>query len=171
MTLITSDQDTVKEIKERGFSILSVENLQVNPQLNASKLHLMDNWRNLVIDKHMQDGGKYRYRRYGRFTLNGKTRELSFQGDVSYFQSEKLNPLNGGMKRTFAPLMEETIENKFLHELIRFDFDQLLHSNEQEESNWNVGIHQLHSVAEPGQLGQPAPEGIHKDGERFTVQH
>ncbi len=118
----------------------------------------------------MADGGRYRLRRYGLYQRSATTGRLSHIPGASFYQSTEINPLNGGEHRHFAPLAADTVNNPFLHELIQFDFAQLT-SNKHIENDWLIGVHQLRILAMIGILGNPTPEGIHRDDETYTVQH
>ncbi len=171
MYRITTSHNIQSELKNPGYSVVPADKIQISEELNKEKKIFFKDWSGLELDQFMNDGGKYRLRRYGRYSLNSESESLLFQGDVDYFQSKYLNELNGGEVRKFAPLCKETVDNRFLHELIIFDFSQLPLRDELKNQMFNVGVHQIRILAEPGKQGQPAPEGIHKDGEMFTVQH
>ncbi|MHA2098661.1 MAG: 2OG-Fe dioxygenase family protein [Candidatus Kariarchaeaceae archaeon] len=171
MNLITTSHNIKNELVNPGYSVIQANEIYFSPILDEDRKAFLNDWSKLELDNHMMDGGKYRLRRYGRFTLNTETNDLEYQGKVNYFQTEEMNTFAGGMTRSFAPLLDDTVENQFLRELIYFDFDQIPIKSEFENSKWNVGIHQIRILAEPGKQGQPAPEGIHKDGEMYTVQH
>ena len=170
MTTIQTSHNTLLDILNQGFSLLPAEELLFSADLQKAKDLFLTDWENLALDEHMQDGGTYRYRRYGKYSLNANTKNLCYLGSSSYYQSEEMNPLNGGTVRKFEPLLIDTVDNTFLRSLILFDFSQLPIEQKQHQ-NWNVGIHQIRILAKPDEVGHPAPEGIHKDGEMFTVQH
>ncbi len=155
-----------QQLLERGYAALPAEELAPPPELEPAREALLATWDDLCQDPHMGDGGTYRYRRYGRFRLQGSTLE-PIEGS-SIYQSLEDNPLNGGIVRTFAPLLPEVAANPFLHYLVRFDSASLPIDR---ALPWTVGVHQLRIVARRGELGHPTPEGIHIDGEAFTVQH
>ena len=118
----------------------------------------------------MADGGIYRLRRYGLFQLSGTTGQLAHIPGVPFYQSVEINPLNGGEHRHFAGLGANTVENPFLHEVILFDFAQMI-SSDHIAGDWLVGVHQIRIIATPGVPGNPTPEGTHRDDEDYTSQH
>jgi len=118
----------------------------------------------------MADGGKYRFRRYGLYHLSATTSNLSHIPGASFYQSTEINPLNGGEHRHFAPLAADTVKNPFLHEIIQFDFAQLT-SKKRIGGDWLIGVHQIRITATTGVQGNPTPEGIHRDDEKYTAQH
>lgn len=156
-----------QQLLERGYAALPAEELAPPPELEAARRAFLASWDELCQDRFMGDGGTYRFRRYGRFQLapGGSLEPLP---GSSIYQSLEDNALNGGVVRTFAPLLPEIAANPFLHYLIRFDFARL---PIDPAVTWVVGVHQLRILARPGELGHPTPEGIHIDGEAFTVQH
>jgi hypothetical protein len=118
----------------------------------------------------MADGGKYRSRRYGLYQLSATTSQLTYISGASFYQSVKINPLNGGEHRHFSQLDADTVTNPFLRELILFDFAQLT-SKKHIEDDWLIGVHQIRILATPGVQGSPTPEGTHRDAENYTAQH
>lgn len=156
---------TLEEIESLGFSALRAEQFPL-PEVEGEGPFLSE-YEDLQPDQHMADGGDYRLRRFGRFRLHRGV--LEPQSDHSIFQELKDNPLNGGVLRTFAPFTPGLWSNPFLRALILKDA-QLLELD-QESQSWDVGVHCVRILARPHLPGQPAPEGIHRDAERFTVQH
>ncbi len=104
------------------------------------------------------------------FQLSAATSELTHIPGASFFQSVETNPLNGGENRRFAPLVDATVENPFLRELVKCDFAQLTTKIDIED-DWLIGVHQIRIVARPDVAGNPTPEGIHRDNETYTAQH
>ena len=140
------------------------------PAQRESRERFGRDWAHLELDPHMADGGKYRLRRYGLFELSASSGQLTHVPGAPFFQSLKVNPLNGGEHRHFAALTADTVNNPFLRDLIRFDFAQLT-SKQHIESDWLVGVHQIRILATPGVPGNPTPEGSHRDDETYTAQH
>lgn len=129
----------------------------------------------LVQDIQMGDGGRYRFRRYSRFKMTRKERGSLSLEDLrgnSIHQSLEDNPLNGGVTRTFEPLSQVLVESAFLRELIAQDAELVAALDPDFVSRpVAVGVHQVRIVAVGKAEGKPAPEGVHRDAERFTFQH
>ncbi len=159
----TLSQNNCVIVPARYFSFL--------PAIHHAKKEFIQSWEALGVDRYMADGGSYRLRRYGEFCLNTATSQLKHQPNTTFYQSLEINPLNGGIDRAFPPLLEKTINNPFLHSLIRVDFKNLPYDITRRSVYWKVGIHQIKIRAIPGCPGNPTPEGIHRDDEMFTVQH
>lgn len=130
----------------------------------------------LATDKHMADGGVYRKRAYSRFELalseEGTELLLSALPGHSILQSPADNTLNGGVVRTFAPLVETLARSVLLRSLILKDAEFVRRVEPGLFSTpLVVGVHQVRIVASGSQDGLPTPEGIHRDAERYTFQH
>ncbi len=168
--MITVDTDIASNIEQTHYALVPSKDFSFSPDLSDSGEFLRRDWANLEPDPYMADGGNYRSRRYGLYQLSATTGQLTHMPGASFYQSTKINPLNGGEPRHFAALDADSVKNPFLHELIRFDFAQLT-SKKHIEDDWLVGVHQIRILATAGMQGNPTPEGIHRDDETYTAQH
>ena len=168
--MITVNSDIGNCIERAQHAQVPAHEFSFSPALHELSDVLRRDWDRLEPDLYMADGGSYRLRRYGLYQLSASTGRLSHIPGASFYQSSKTNPLNGGEHRHFAPLAAGTVNNPFLRELIRFDLAQLT-SKQHIEDNWLVGVHQIRILATPGVIGNPTPEGIHRDDETYTAQH
>jgi len=168
--MITVQTDIGGSIEQAQCALVRSDKFSFAPALRASGERFRRDWEHLEPDPYMADDGKYRFRRYGLYQLSAKTGHLDHIPDASFYQSMKINPLNGGNHRHFAPLTADTVKNPFLHELIQFDFAQLT-SKKHIEDDWLIGVHQIRILTTSGAQGNPTPEGIHRDDENFTAQH
>jgi len=168
--VITVDADIGSSIEQSHYALVPSHDFSFSPDLNESNELFRRDWEHLEPDSYMANGGSYRSRRYGLYRLSCTTGQLSHIPGASFYQSIEINPLNGGEQRHFAALGANTVENKFLHELILFDVAQLT-SNKCIEDDWLIGVHQIRIIAKAGVPGNPTPEGIHRDDEYFTSQH
>ncbi len=113
---------------------------------------------NLPIDPYIK--GKYRYRRLSRFIVSGDKLIKLPHGYL--FQSKEYNPLLGDVKREFAELDDALIElDIFRHLILAFSDSCKLHPEAE------IGVHQIRTTCSPDNFGNPAPEGIHRDGTDF----
>ena len=118
-------------------------------------------WDDLELDTYMADGGRYRRRRHGVFAAgpDGIVR----RPDQPHYQSRDYNALNGGIARRFAPVTEAVEHSPAFRAILgtcQLVFDTLTPG----VRHWLVEIHQFRIEAQPGQAGQPTPEGMHRDG-------
>jgi len=172
MQKISSQHTIYEEISQKGYSIVTSAEIPLSPAMASAWQHLRSDYNDLPPDLHLPDGGTYRFRRFSSFYFQPLTGELHLLPHRPYFQSKDINAITGGIMRQFAPLLPETVDNPFLHELIRFDFTQFpLRDIEQQYRPWQVDVHEIHVVAPPEGHGHPTPEGIHRDGAEFVTVH
>ena len=110
----------------------------------------------LPADPYLE--GNYRLRRLSRF-------QLSESGLVKlphnlFFQSQKYNPLLGDVVREYAELDDALTELEDFQKIVWefFEFCKICSAPKE------VGVHQIRIFADSQEIGQPAPEGIHRDG-------
>jgi hypothetical protein len=108
---------------------------------------------------------------------NGIAEDLLVQGfhainsHKTFYQSENVNKAYGGIKRDFAPITKEILENQFLQEVILSDFEKLPKSDKVKSKKWFVGVQMFRIEATKDYVGEPSPEGIHQDEHYFVLQH
>jgi len=168
---VSSDLDISTNILNNHFVIVPSEHFNFSHSQNDSREIFVSEWDTLKLDLYMADSGSYRLRRYGVFEINQASLQLTYQSNSTFYQSLETNPLNGGINRKFSELLKSTIENHFLHALMRLDFKSLPSSITCKNILWRIGVHQIKITSYPGCPGNPTPEGIHRDDEAFTVQH
>lgn len=171
MADITCARDIKGELQASGYSLARAGEFDISAALRQDWLSLSIDYSDLAADEYLPGGGKYRLRRYGRFALtprNGALRRLQHE---DYFQSADINRVTGGFARKFAPLLDATFDNPFLHELIRFDFEQLPLRESLLAADWEVHAHLIRVTASQSEQGQPTPEGIHRDGAAYVAVH
>ena len=171
MSGIVSSRPLRQELASQRYCLLRAADLSISDELRQAWLSLSIDYADLPPDEHLPGGGNYRYRRFGRFAFLPATGELKRLPHVDYFQSADINRVTGGIIRKFAPLLDTTFDNPFLHELIRFDFRQFPVCAELLHSEWEVQAHLIRVIADDSTLGRPTPEGIHRDGAEFVTVH
>src|SRR3989344_4426605 len=154
------------KIKSEGFFFTWGSNILNNIKDLDSFKDLIKEYDNLPIDKYTREEDGLRYRRFARLLLNPKDMSIKPLDSSSFYQSKYINKKYGGIKRRFAQISKKTLNNKFLKNLVIFNFNNLLVSKTSSES-WEVGIHMIRIVTKAGKKGRPAPEGVHKDGHDF----
>jgi hypothetical protein len=113
----------------------------------------------LPVDPNIR--GNYRLRRLSRFKV--AERGLVPMPHGYLFQSREYNPLVGDIKREFEELKDELINLEMFSALLQVfrDFCALRPGAE-------IGVHQIRTTCSPDSFGNPAPEGIHRDGTDFV---
>ncbi len=171
MDLITVDRAIRTELQKKKYALISADEFAVVPELAADRQHLRADWGNLEPDSYLKDGARFRLRRFGLFYLLPSTWELLPLPPAPYFQSAGINAYAGGIERNFAPLLDATLANQFLHELIKFNFRQFPVDSQMSHKPWEIDVHQFRIVATQDEQGEPTPEGLHHDGDDFNVIH
>jgi hypothetical protein len=164
-------RDAVDEIGRRGFTV--IPGREFASIINRDDwFSLVDDWNHLEIDPYMPDGGRYRLRRFGRFSFVPSSDELRRLPHAAVYQDRTINRFAGGISRNFAALRDVTFENQCLLTLIRFDFACFAAANVHEPAApWRVLIHQVRIQAEPRTSASPTPEGVHRDNHDFIAMH
>ncbi|MEM8975171.1 MAG: 2OG-Fe dioxygenase family protein [Pseudomonadota bacterium] len=124
-------------------------------------------WNNLKRDRYMADGGRYRDRRHGVFSIDraGVFKQVSHQ---PHYQSHKFNGLNGGLNRWFDPLETFVSSSTILHSIIDAGCD-VFRIWCQIEGQWRIEVHQMRINARGDAPGKPTPEGLHRDGVDYAL--
>jgi len=119
-------------------------------------------WNDLALDGYMADGGRYRRRRHAVYSV---TREglIERKAHQPHYQSLDYNRLNGGVARWFEPVDAVIGDGASLNTILAF-CRTLFGLRSPDVPRWHVEVHQFRIEARPGQLGQPTPEGLHRDG-------
>ncbi len=171
MSGIRTRQPVRSELAGQGYSRLRARAIDMDDDLREAWLSLSIDFADLPRDEYLPGGGKYRFRRYGRFRFAPASGELSPLPHVDYFQSADINKVTGGFIRKFAPMREGSFGNAFLRELIRFDFAQFPLDRADRQAAWEVQAHLIRVTARAGEQGHPTPEGIHRDGAEYVSVH
>jgi hypothetical protein len=125
-------------------------------RLNALDMaKLIPFFADLPIDPYLE--GNYRFRRLSHFRISDH--RLVQLPHTAMFQSKTYNSLLGNVVREYADLDPELINLPDFQALILefFEFCQRCSTSNE------VGVHQIRITADQG-VGNPAPEGIHRDG-------
>ncbi len=121
-------------------------------------------WDDLGPDLYMADGGRYRRRRHAVFAADASG--FVRRADQPHYQSRDFNPLNGGIARWFAPMTEGAASHPALlgvMEAARGVFAAAA-APEPLPAVQHVELHQFRIEAKADVVGQPTPEGAHRDG-------
>ncbi|QCE33562.1 hypothetical protein FAI41_08210 [Acetobacteraceae bacterium] len=155
-------------IQQQGFAFLPAkETCALIEKLGGSPADwnlFTESWNDLGKDKFMADGGRYRRRRYGVFSL--KENEIISKPHQPHYQSHDYNPLNGGIERWFDPINEEIKESSALRATLKlvWTLAETFTNRSEIPDSWHAEIHQYRIEANQSEKGHPAPEGLHRDG-------
>lgn len=112
----------------------------------------------LPVDPYIK--GNYRSRRLSRFNISGC--DLIKLPHGYFSQSKDYNPLLGNIRREYEELDDELIKLEEFKKLI-FEFSEY----SKLDPGVEIGVHQIRITCSPDNYGNPAPEGIHRDGCNF----
>ena len=112
-------------------------------------------FRDMPIDPYIK--GQYRSRRLSRFQVTDNDVIKLPHGYL--FQSKQYNPLLGDVRREFADIDDRLIQLEEFKKLA-LEFTNYCKLGAGVE----IGVHQIRTSCSPNNYGNPAPEGIHRDG-------
>ena len=164
--------DIVENLNADGFlfvdSALAIDLLSALAQVPiGADQGFLDSWNHLEQDQYMADGGKYRKRRHAVYAIQNAGEQAQSMPYQPHYQTVDYNPLNGGVARYFAPILDDLHHSPTLAALLEFGhsvFSQITGNHQ-----WHIELHQFRIEARDGQLGKPTPEGMHRDGVDFVI--
>ncbi len=123
-----------------------------------------DSWDDLGVDTYMADGGSYRRRRHAAFSV--RAGRIGRKPHQPHYQSRDYNALNGGIARWFEPVRADIGAHPALTAILKTSFAifDAATDTATRPFSWHVELHQFRIEAQPGGLGKPTPEGLHRDG-------
>ena len=124
-------------------------------------------WKSLEQDQYMADGGNYRKRRHATYATYQAGEQPCLMPHQPHYQTVDYNPLNGGVARYFAPIIDELHHSITLSALL--EFGNRLFSQVSGLHQWHIELHQFRIEARDGEKGKPTPEGVHRDGVDFVI--
>jgi len=164
---LTARFQTIRDsLREAGFALANRGTMR--PLLADAGLEnwaeFARSWNDLGPDVYMADGGRYRKRRHGVYSVSALG--IVRQPPQPHYQSRDYNKLNGGVQRWFAPIVIDDNQNSALGAILglcRRMFDAVA-GTPRLNAPWHVEVHQFRIEAQSGQPGKPTPEGMHRDG-------
>ncbi|MBG6181876.1 2OG-Fe dioxygenase family protein [Arthrobacter sp. CAN_A1] len=124
-------------------------------------------WSDLRPDTYMADGGNYRLRRYSEFSMTAASGEFELLPHVPYSQDKSVNHLNGGISRSYKPFSDEAVASPVLAGI--FEKCGVYLESVRPGESWRAQCFQNRILTSVGEVGQPAPEGIHRDGVDYVL--
>jgi hypothetical protein len=167
MTDDLSVSDLAEQIARDGFSFSrapATASLLAGQSLRAWE-SFAASWDDLGLDKYMADGGRYRRRRFAVFAADAAG--LRRKPHAPHYQSRDYNALNGGIARWFDPILPATASHPAMQAVLRTChavFERLC-----DIRAWHVEVHQFRIEAYAASVGQPTPEGMHRDGVDYVL--
>ena len=143
-----------KSFTQKKFNCITDYALETINSVDLDELVYFFN--NLSSDCYLEE--KYRFRALSRFQVIDN-RIVKLPHDL-FFQSGQYNPLLGDVVREYPEIEDKLIQLKGFQEIIKefYEFCKLCSSHTE------IAVHQIRTTTSAKQVGQPAPEGIHRDG-------
>lgn len=141
--------------------------LLLGTALEADWGEFTSSWNSLHSDAYMADGGRYRKRRHGVFSMDGAGvfKQIANQ---PHYQAQEFKGLNGGINRWFKPLEPFVAKRSILHGVLAAGRD-VFRMRLRGEGEWRVEVHQMRITPRGDSPGKPTPEGLHRDGVDFVL--
>jgi hypothetical protein len=165
-TLSTDARTVVDALSDTGEHLVTSAALSgILGVTSADWDRFASNWEDLKLDTFMADGGTYRYRRYGQYELDPHNDELTLLPHEPYRQEKFFNKLNGGVDRVYEPLTDAFTNDPLLTALLT-SLGRIFTAVD-DTRRWLIKLHPVRIIAGEN-IGQPAPEGRHRDGVTFV---
>lgn len=157
---LTALADLQAQLAGVGWAVLDAAALAAMCGLAATALgELQPYWPHLPPDPHLRDGGSYRRRRHGCFTVDGAS--VLPAPHRAHWQPVEYNALHGGIERWFEPLAPGMTAHPAWPRLLAGLAG--VASRLRGAQRWFVEAHVFRIDTEGG-IGRPTPEGAHRDG-------
>lgn len=125
-----------------------------------------ESWNDLGQDHYLAAVGRHRRRRHAVFHLGAGGFELQPHGP--HYQHIQYNPLQGSIQRWFEPMEARVCGSESMLTILAFaakTFGELAPTTRE----WKIEAHQFRIEAAPGRVGEPTPEGSHRDGVDYVL--
>ena len=164
--------DIVSGLSDDDFLFIdSAQAIEILSAIAATSIgddqSFLDSWNRLEQDQYMADGGKYRKRRHATYAIQNANEPARLMPYQPHYQTLDYNPLNGGVARYFAPILDDLHQSATLAALL--EFGNRVFSQISGNHQWHIELHQFRIEARDGKLAKPTPEGVHRDGVDFVI--
>jgi hypothetical protein len=156
-------------LREDGFAFVTGDVMQ--RLLDARHLGdwpvFAESWNDLAPDAYLAARGRHRRRRHAVFSARAGE-AIQREAHQPHYQSLSYNSLQGDIERWFEPVHDAIANSTTLQRIAQFSrelFEQLAPATQR----WHIEMHQFRIEARVGELGEPTPEGVHRDGVDFVL--
>jgi hypothetical protein len=147
---------------------INAEDIGLSLADNVSLQKFQEAWDFLKVDSYVRNSNNPRRRRHCIFKYVTETNILTREPDGIYYQSVENNSLYGGLARSFAPVdVAFSVENPWFEQLLRFNVSNLPLNYPE----LLINCHFVRITSLSNAPGEPAPEGIHRDGFEYISIH
>jgi hypothetical protein len=158
----------IKDLSDSGAHLVRHDDFSALTGVRpADWARFAENWEVLRRDPYMADGGTYRHRRYGQFELDMETGDLTQLPHGPYRQEADVNKLHGGVDRVYEPLTEAFVGDPVLRNVLVGTAQ--IFTGVDGTKKWNIKVTPIRTTATKDEIGEPTPEGRHRDGVTFIT--
>ena len=168
---LTLSTDPVQALRQRRFAIVTPAALANIVGISTANLDLLrPSWDDLPPDRHLRDGGAYRFRRHACYLqeldADGSDIHLNPVPHRAHWQPTSYNALHGGIERWFEPVTAAVAGATGWQALLGRIGE--LFAQVAPQPRWFIEAHQFRIDTAAGG-GRPTPEGAHRDGVDFVA--
>jgi len=170
-TLPARPPEAAARLASDGYALLDAQELSgACGAAPAALARLARSWSDLPPDRHLRDGGAYRYRRHASYVLDLAPEHLAAAPPRAHWQPTEYNALHGGIERWFDPVAPEVCVDPAWQALITRLGRLFATAGGRGGSvaRWYVEAHQFRIDTAHG-IGRPTPEGAHRDGVDYVA--
>jgi hypothetical protein len=124
-------------------------------------------WADLPLDTHLPDGHRYRRRRHATLSAHAGESVAKREPHQPHYQGLEYNKLVGGIERWFEPIHPDILGGDTFRGVLAFCLS--FYGTLQPDADWHIECHQFRIEARADALGQPTPEGMHRDGVDYVL--
>ncbi len=124
-------------------------------------------WGDLPRDTYLPEGHRYRRRRHATLSARAGATDFRIEPHRPHYQSLDYNPLVGGIERWFEPMRAQILAGATFGAVIRCCL--AFFGPMRPQTDWHIECHQFRIEARRDALGQPTPEGVHRDGVDYVL--
>jgi hypothetical protein len=152
-------------VPEPGYRVVPAAQMRalIGPAALAGWGAFAGSWSQLGVDHFMADGGRYRRRRFGCFSVTASS--IVRKPHQPHYQERNYNPVNGGIDRWFEPITDLIAAHPITERLLTICRSVFTGSAPgPAPQRWHVEMHQFRIEPDGVHEGKPTPEGMHRDG-------
>jgi hypothetical protein len=158
------------EVAREGFALVGASRMR--PLLGAPDElpdwdRFASSWNDLPLDTQLPEGHRYRRRRHATLSARAGESGWRLEPHQPHYQSLDYNPLVGGIERWFEPIAPEIVTGASFDRIV--DFCLRLFAPMRPDVDWHIECHQFRIEARSDAVGQPTPEGVHRDGVDYVL--
>jgi hypothetical protein len=159
------------ELITRGFAFMTSDEWTLNAGHPAEWAEFTASRDRLALDTYMKPGDTYRERRFCKYVVNTSSMSFDELDDFVFYQSAAINSYAYNLRREFSAVEPAIRKSKILLEIFKSCLQTILLCNDGLPNVWSVYVHQFRINCSSSVTGQPAPEGLHRDGHDFVSMH